>query len=102
MYPSHYNHSYGNVKQSNLSDCLYAVVEPLLKPPDVDVKLVDVASFFNMNPQKCSKTHTKYCDAQLTTSQSIDRISLDFDIYRTKNTKSQTRASWGKSICKNL
>ena len=55
-----------------MSDCLYAVVEPLLRPPDVDVKLFDEAAFFNMNPQRHSKTYKEYCDAELTIPQNLD------------------------------
>ena len=40
----------------DLLACLYAVVEPSLKPPDADIKLVYGAAFVNMNPPWHSKT----------------------------------------------
>ena len=82
--------------------CLYAVVEPSLEPPDVDIKLVDRAVIVNINPKRHSKTYGEYCDVELTKrisniAQNSDRLDLAFDIYRTESTKSQTRASQWKS-----
>ena len=56
-----------------------------------------------MNLPRRSKTYGERCEAELTErisniAQNIDRLDLVFDIYRTKCTKSQTRASRVKSI----
>ena len=82
---------------------MYVVLEPSLEPADVDVKQVDGAAFFKINPWRQSKTYGEYCDVEHTEiiskiAQNIDRLDLAFDIYRTKSTKSQIRTSWEKSI----
>ena len=66
--------------------CLYAVVEPLLNPPDVEVKLVGEAAFVNMNLPGHSKTYGKYFDAELSEripniTRNISRLDLNFDIH---------------------
>ena len=82
--------------------CLDEVVDPSDESPEVEMKVINGASFVNMHPPRSSKLIGEYCDELKQKveklAKGVQRLDMVFDVYREKRLKTQTRDARGKGI----
>ena len=82
--------------KSDFLQCLDDIVKPGLSPPNVEVKIIDAATFFNINKPKTSETFGQYCSEEIPWKVQqqlgdLKRLDILFDTYKTDSIKVQTR-----------